>query len=239
MRNEVHDNENVHDSVVARRTRRRKQAIIGAAGLAVLGAGTFLVAYQGSDDSGSVAQDAAVSAPVTAASVTPSATVPASAAAPSVAASPSVKPSASATPLTDKQRIKAARSAAARASGQVRRPLTPVNGGATVAAADISMSVSGSAKKEGELRLYSARADLTGQKELAWVTDEYETVGNVNCTQKIRLSANVEPRVRPTLLICWRTSAAKSVYTVAVKMEGRPSRAMSVAAINKQWARLD
>jgi hypothetical protein len=70
------------------------------------------------------------------------------------------------------------------------------------------------------------------------VTDDYTKVGNVNCTQKIRLSANVKPKERPTLLICWRTSAQKSVYTVAVKRDGQPSQAKSVAAIDKEWARL-
>jgi hypothetical protein len=235
MRNEVPD-----DSAVGRRNRRRKQVIAGAAGLTVLGAGALLVTFQVDDQAGRETRDPAALAPIVTASVHPIASATASSSvAPSALASPSVKASAAALSRTDRERVKAARSAAAKASGKVRRPLASQNGGATVAAADIKSTVIGSLQQnKQELRLYSARQDLTGQKELAWVTDDYDKVGNANCTNKIRLSQDVKPRARPTLLICWRTSETKSVYTVAVKIDGRPSKAKSIAAINKEWARL-
>ncbi|MFI7547999.1 hypothetical protein [Actinoplanes sp. NPDC049599] len=244
MRNEVPDDENVYDSVVARRNRRRKQVFAGVAGVAVLGAGAFLVTSQLADETRTETRDAAALAPAVGDSGDPSASATASASAsaspsPSATVSPSVKPSPPTLSKAERERVRVVRSAAAKASSKVHRPLVPRNGGATVAAADLNVSVIGSVQKNGEeLRLYSARQDLTGQKELAWVTDDHERVGTASCTQKIRLSQDVKARERPTLLICWRTSTEKSVYTVAVKMDGRPSASKSVATINKEWARL-
>jgi hypothetical protein len=35
--------------------------------------------------------------------------------------------------------------------------------------------------------------------------------------------------------VCWRTSTAKSVYTVTVDLGGHPSKQDSVAALAKRW----
>ena len=43
---------------------------------------------------------------------------------------------------------------------------------------------------------------------------------------------------KPTLMICWRTSADRSVYTIAVVRTGRPDAEDSVAALNRQWNKL-
>ncbi|MFC7279249.1 hypothetical protein ACFQS1_35255 [Paractinoplanes rhizophilus] len=88
------------------------------------------------------------------------------------------------------------------------------------------------------MRVVSARSDLTGQRELAWVGDEGEPIGNARCTQRIRLSNNQTATVRRNLLLCWRTSSEKSVYTVAVDLDGKPSRIKSVASIERQWSKL-
>lgn len=88
------------------------------------------------------------------------------------------------------------------------------------------------------LRVVSARADLTGQRELAWVADSGYRVGTARCTQNFRLPPGTPARVRPTMLICWRTSAARSVYTVAVDIDRPPSAPASVAAIDRVWSTL-
>jgi hypothetical protein len=84
------------------------------------------------------------------------------------------------------------------------------------------------------MRIRTARYDLAGQYELAWAADDGERVGNARCTQNLRLAGVA--RERPTMLLCWHTSAGKSVVTLAVTRQGRPSRATSVATIDEQWA---
>ena len=65
MRNEVHDdNEDFSRSVIARRNRRRKQTLAGAAGLVVLGAGAFVVTAQIGDSTKNAGEDAGASVPV-------------------------------------------------------------------------------------------------------------------------------------------------------------------------------
>jgi len=242
MRNEVpDDNENVYNSVVARRNRRRKQAIAGAAGLAVLGAGAFLVTSQVVDENRTETREAAALAPAV-----PEPTGPeASAASASVAASAS--PSASATvsssavptvsPTREKsraERIDEVKGTAAKANN-VRRPL-PATGARPVK--DVTVKETGSLETGGTLRVVSGRGDLTGQRELALAADQGKPVGAARCTQKVRFSAGAPAVERPTLMICWRTSATRSVFTVAVAAKGRPSAEKSVAAIARQWAKL-
>ncbi len=108
-----------------------------------------------------------------------------------------------------------------------------------VAAADITVTASGSMPKDHHtLRVVSARSDLTGKRELAWVADAGQPVGDARCTQNFHIGPGAPARVRPTLLICWRTSAARSVYTVAVDVDHRPSAKASVEAIDRAWDEL-
>jgi hypothetical protein len=93
----------------------------------------------------------------------------------------------------------------------------------------------GSNQEGHTLKVASAPLDLTGYRELAWVRGG-ERHGAATCTQKITVSPDVPPKVKPTLLICWRTSAKKSAYTVAVDFQGHPSATESVAALTKAWA---
>jgi hypothetical protein len=88
------------------------------------------------------------------------------------------------------------------------------------------------------LRVVSARGDLTGSRELLWVADGGHPVGTARCSQKFRFAPSNEVTEKPTLLVCWRTSATRSVYTVAVNLDGRPSEKASVATIDKVWAEL-
>ncbi|WP_148308129.1 hypothetical protein [Actinoplanes friuliensis] len=242
MRNEVPDaGENVYNSVVARRNRRRKQVIIGVVGLAVLGAGSALVTSQVADNSGTKTRDAAASLPLqTTDSQSSGSVAPSSAAERSDAesAAPSQQPSetVSVASKTRQEEIDALRKLAANKDSDVTRPLPPAAGGYQVPEGEVKLRTYGSVRTTGEtLKVYSAKDDLTGQKELAWVADGGESVGDARCTQKIRVSPDAPAKERPTLLLCWRTSETKSVYTVSVSVHGVPSKKKSVAAITKEW----
>jgi hypothetical protein len=230
----------VYRSIVVRRSRRRKQAVIGAVGLvAVLSAGAVAVQWVGDRDGTATAADPGSVVPSTA-TTSMASTGSAPSRKPSAPASTGA-PSAPAAADEPRQRTAAEQVAAARAAGAklgtaVRRPLPSRAGGATAADDRVSIATSGTAKKN--MRVVSARQDLSGQRELAWVAGEGERVGNALCAQRFRFSADMPAATRPTLLVCWRTSAAKSVYTVAVDFGGRPSRLASVAAIDSTWAKL-
>ncbi|GGJ94744.1 hypothetical protein GCM10010123_25690 [Pilimelia anulata] len=132
---------------------------------------------------------------------------------------------------TLRQRVAAAKAAP-------RAPLAaPIRKAATISG--VQVAESGNLRKDRQtLRVVSARADLTGQRELAWVADGGAPVGTARCTQNFRFSTARPAKVRPTLLLCWRTSAARSAYTVMVNLNGRPSREASIAALDSAWAKL-
>jgi hypothetical protein len=137
------------------------------------------------------------------------------------------------------QRAADARAANAKAGTEVRRPLPPKNGAERVPAKDVKVQTFGSIRKNrSTLRVMSARQDLSGQRELGWVADDGVPVGGARCSQKFRLSTGVRVAEKPSLLVCWKLSKAKSVYTVAVQIGGRPSKAESAAAIKKAWSKL-
>ena len=239
MRNEVPDD---HGSTAHRRNRRRQQAIAGVAGLAVLGAGAYLVTAQVVDNTRTETKDAAALAPAPLEPHPPSASESASAE-PSESASASASPSA-VTPappapsktLTAEQRVAKARAAASKAGYPVKRGLVPT---AKVAAGPVSVRNTGSLQQGGTMRIVSAPYDLTGTRELLWAADEGNPAGDdVRCTQNFKLSNDTEARVRPSMLLCWRTSAGKSVVTVAVARKGKPASAASVAVIDREWAKI-
>lgn len=246
----------LYASAAARSVQRRKQAAVGAVGLlAMLGAGIFVVdQVRGGHDQTAV--DTGALAPFEADPVTTPSPTPIASRAPSTGASarpgkmPRLQPaaasarysrSAPASPTTATGQPSAAAEETVPATGAgppVHRPLSPPSR-ATVAAAGIKVVETGSLKEEGRtMRIVSARQDLTGQRELSWVADDREAVGDAWCTQTVRLSSDVEPAKHPTLLVCWRTSAEKSVYTVAVDLSGHPSKKDSVAIIDRVWSEL-
>jgi hypothetical protein len=104
---------------------------------------------------------------------------------------------------------------------------------------DVTVSSSGSLPKDHRtLRVVTARSDLTGQRELAWAADAGYAVGKAKCTQNFRFSETSRVGERPTMLLCWRTSAQKSVVVIAVDIDKRPSAQKSVATLNRIWSRL-
>ncbi len=233
-----------YESVSNRKARRRKQAMIGAVGLlSLLGVGG-VVATQVLDDPGTApsSQNGALQPMAPATPAISSGAAPSASGKPSGSPRRTVSPSAlpaSPTPFpsTTAEQIAAARSAAAKATDQVRRPLPPQDARvATVGDVDITTSTQ---RRNGEtLTVKSARQDLTGYAELSIAADNGTKVGNARCTNRIRTSAGAPAKERPTFLMCWRTSKEKSVYTFAVKLKGRPSPQTSVAALDKEWTRL-
>jgi hypothetical protein len=230
----------VYSSAMARRDRRRKKILAGVSGLAVvLGVGAFYVTDslthhdKIAPDTGALAPIAPDDSPApTSAEPTASTTTPTkSAAVPSRSPSPSTSPT-----LTTEQRIAAARAAASKAGNTVKKPLPQIAN----AAGDDSLTVTndGSLAEGGTMRVITAHYDLTGQRELTWAADDGEMVGNAHCTQKFHFSNNQTPTERPTMLLCWRTSADRSVVTVAVTKQGRPNKQVSAAEIDKEWNRL-
>ncbi len=204
----------------------RRRAALGAAGVAVLGVGIAVAVGHSHQD------NEAVSGGGVAATVSPDDVATASAAA-SSAAVPT--PSSAASPETDAQRVANAR-AGKKNSRPVLHPLPEPP--PTTPPAEPHVENSGSVRTGQTLQVVSARSDLTGQSALGWLADQGEKVGPAACSQRFRFANQTAASVKPNLLVCWRLSATKSVYTVMVNLHGHPSRAESVAAIAKEWERL-
>jgi hypothetical protein len=232
----------------ARRDRRRRKLVAGISGLAVvLGVGAFY-ATGSLAHKDQIAPDAGALTPFAPAdSPTPTPTQPTGTAAatrtglavgPSWSPSPDLSktaPSATASPKSAEQEVRDAREAAAKDGVPLMRPRPTT----TLAAAAVTATDSGSLKKDGTtLRLVSARGDLTGQRELGWVAGGAKRYGDATCSQTMQFANNEKPKKIANLLICWRTSATRSVATVMVNVNGHPSRAASVAALDKRWKEL-
>ena len=245
-----------HDKWPSRTNRRRWAIASGVTGLALLVAGGTLAAHSAGEGNGpheretaTPSQEAAMSAASPLASPVPEPVASANAAQTVPHGTPrsggaEVDPSLTLAPQpsTTPEILASLRARVSRAAtdgSQVRRPLP--NDPFRVPPSALHKEAVGSLREEGwYMRIVSARTDLTGQRELAWVADAGRQVGRARCTQKITLSPNVPPQVRPTLLLCWRLSARKSVYTVLVDNRGgTPSHSMSAAAIDRAWQKLD
>jgi hypothetical protein len=232
----ANDEPTASPAATGRRIGRRK--VVGAitAGLVVvLGGGAVVTSRVASNDEGAGPQRRPAGSPVPGTSPSPPGLTAASPSATAAVA-------ADAVPRTDRQRTVEMQGQAAKASrdGTLVHRSKPGGKSAPVVP-DYLLTVQNFGDmrtKRATLRVVSARADLTGQRELAWVVGAGEPVGGAQCTQKIQLSNNPKPKVRPSLLICWRTSAKRSAYTVAVDLNRAPSKAASVAALNEAWARL-
>jgi hypothetical protein len=220
--------------------RRRTRVAVGAAGLAaILGTGAFVVTKMIDDAHHTAIGDAGALVPQPLGSAASRSTgVGSSAPGNPSAGTPTPTPTAAQT-KSAAQRAADARAANAKAGPKVLRPLPPKSGGVRVAAEDLTVKTFGSVQKNRRtLRVMSARQDLSGQRELGWVADDGVPVGDARCSQNFRLSTGVPVTEKSSLLVCWRLSKKKSVYTVAVTIGARPSKAESVAAIDKAWSRL-
>ena len=208
---------------------RHRRATAGVAGLAaVLGAGAYVLTDQMTADRTTTRRDAAISAVTNAPTAGPSGTPVAS----SSSAPPAATASASPIPSKVVEEIKEARRKMAEDGVEVKRPAVPK---ATATADDVRVATKGSLSEGGIVRMVTARGDLTGQRELAWVAGGVAKYRNVPCSQTIRFSANSQPEKKPNLLMCWRTSAKKSVVAIVVDPKGHPSREKAVDALEQKW----
>jgi len=136
-------------------------------------------------------------------------------------------------PAAVRREIEEARKKAAADGVRLQRPLKPQ---AAAAAGPVNERTERTA--DGSIRVISAEHDLSGQRELRLV-DGGKPVGNgVSCTNRMRFAQGAPATARPTVLVCWRVSAKRSVVTMAVTPEGMPSTAASVELIDKEWAGL-
>jgi hypothetical protein len=237
------DDDYAYDRQAARRARRRGKAAVGAVGLAaLLGGGAFLVTNLLTDKPETIANESGALSPLVPPSVAPESPSPSasptrhgrSGSVASRTASPTPSPSVSSKSAA--QRIQDARRNAAKNGVPLMRPLPAI----TVPAEDITVTNSGSLdSSSGTLRTISARGDLTGQRELAWVSDDGTPYGDAHCTQTLHFANNSTPSLKPTLMLCWRTSASKSVVTVLVRLHSKPTMAAGVAALDKRWQQMD
>ncbi|GIF17762.1 hypothetical protein BJ973_009273 [Actinoplanes tereljensis] len=231
-------------AVNRRKVQRRKQLAVGVVGLgAVLGAGAYVVTAQIIDHRNSTVTTDAAGPTVTSTgeadafvpeTPSPSASPAASAVvATKSAVKHSISPAASASmPMLPADEIRAAREAAERAGAPVQPALT--------AAGEEPSLVTEREERlpNGTLRIITARFDLTGHRELLWAANGGRPVGDAECTQDLHFSENAKPARQPNLLLCWRTSATKSVATILVDHGGHPSTATSVKVIDREWASL-
>jgi hypothetical protein len=143
---------------------------------------------------------------------------------------PSPTPSASA--MTDEEM----------ASRQVSRLIEPrpIGSGMGIAAeraADrAAVNVHNEVTPEGaNVRVVSARYDLSERRNLLWAADAGKPIGAVRCTKNFKTDDESMALIRPGLMMCWRMSAAKSVIAIAT---GRPQEIYGAAVVDREWASL-
>ncbi|MEU4429001.1 hypothetical protein AB0F81_51055 [Actinoplanes sp. NPDC024001] len=216
-----------------RRERRRKQAVVGIAGAAAVLAGAgFLATQLMSEEQPSLPEPAAM-APLTA-------SAPAS-----TPAEPSAEPSVTRTSKSPKAAKPVELSPAPTVSRTPDAAPTPTSTASPTQGSQLSVqSQDGVTERtealaNGTIRIVSARSDLSGQRELALAGDQGKSVGDgVRCTNEVRIASGLPAGQRPTMLLCWRTSKARSVVTMAMVPKGDAPTAKSVDIIGKEWAKL-
>jgi hypothetical protein len=210
-----------HSAMPERRRRRRTQAVVGTIGLAaVLGPGAYFVTGQILDRRQPVVtRDTEALTPIAPSdrSTQPPAS-PVSSSPPVRSTMSAVRQSASPTPVPSLP--------SALPSGD---PLTAQGAGVT----ERSFTTA-----EGTIRVQSAHYDLTGTQDLALAGDNGRPVGTARCTRNMRFPDDPAVREVPSMLLCWRTSADRSVITMAVAAGGRPSTGRSLELLDREWADL-
>ena len=93
----------------------------------------------------------------------------------------------------------------------------------------------GSPAQRRTIRVVVARTDLTGKLELTWAADAGHAVGDAHCTQNFKLTASSPASIRPTMLMCWRTSPTLSAYSITIDFDHKPKDSDGVAALEEAW----
>ncbi|GAB2617329.1 hypothetical protein Aab01nite_30580 [Paractinoplanes abujensis] len=222
----VHDENGVYRSGMReRRIQRRKQLGVAVAGLAVFGAaGLFVV--QGIQ----LAQNTVALEP-------PVVVTPSQSPAPSSAPAPSRTKARTGPAGPGKPNRSGARQETSPTPTPTPTP-TPSPSASGMAVAEV-INRHDEPATGGTIRVTSAGFDLTGEPELALAGDDGWAVGRARCTRTVRNEPGARPRVVPSTLVCWRVSPRRSVVTVAITSQGRPSSGETVAALEREWARLN
>lgn len=226
------------------RKRRRIAGIVAAVAVAV-GAGSYgATTWLGNRESTVTAEPGALGPMVSAAPAEPSAPPPSTPSAPPVGIGPATKaaqrqsstpspvpspPVPSLAALTDEEI----------ASAQLTQLLQPrpTRSGAGIAATGERVTVRNESTPDGaNVRVVSARYDVTGGWKLLWAGDDGHFVDGGRCTRNIRNDAQPLGQVRPGMLLCWHTSSSKSV--VAIATGGNPQEPFTAAVVAREWANL-
>ena len=243
-----------YEPATSRRLRRGKKALVALAGLAALAAGGTVLVTEVMPAEIQLGPELAAPAPRRSPGPTraPKADSPYLAPARTSAHRPKQKspalvpiksgaaPQRSPVPFTNPPMSLAQRVVLVRAAGSSGALPLPMPRQLTAAdAQDVTVVETGTIMGEGAtLRVVSALGDLTGRRELSWVADAGQPVGDGHCSQNFYYGAGRPAGENPALMVCWRTSAVKSVFTVAVSAVGRPSAQSGVLALDRQWALL-
>ncbi|MBB2942743.1 hypothetical protein FB565_002456 [Actinoplanes lutulentus] len=213
-----------------RRSLRRKQAVVGVVGAAAVLAGAGFLALQLTSSDQPTLPEPAALAPQTEETTEPPTPEP------SVTRTPkkTTKPAAEAveiSPVPSPSDSVSAAEAAASAAAEAQL---------NAAGAELDpVSERTELLENGTIRIVSAPRDLSGERDLSLAADRGRPAGQgVKCTTKVRVSGGAAASARPTMLLCWRTSEARSVVTMAVVPSGEPPTSSSVEIIGKEWARL-
>ncbi|GIF13038.1 hypothetical protein [Actinoplanes teichomyceticus] len=221
-----------------RRSMRRKQAVVGVTGAAAVLAGAgFLVGQLMESEQETLPEPAALP-PLTTAATGGSEGTRRSAVPVTRHAFRTTRPAAPArrtpSPTPEKPAAEIARSAAAGG--------LPLRSAASATADRVRGTVTRRVETFGNqtVRVTSAHTDLSGHPELSLAADRGHPVADgVRCTDRVRPSAGASPGTGDRLLLCWRTSAERSVVTMTVATRGAPDETDSVAIIDREWAALE
>jgi len=119
------------------------------------------------------------------------------------------------------------------AATQVGRLLQPRAG---VVAADSATTVRNEVSAGAQVRIVSARYDLTSRWQLLGAADGGERIGAARCTQNFRVDGAPLAQNRPGLVLCWRVSPVKSVVVIATRATVQPQAAQAAAIVAREWA---
>ena len=234
--------EGVYVSAERRARKRRRLASVATAFAVVLGAGAYVMTSLIAGRNGTVAGDAGALAPIvsheprtpiepTAWSTSASGPMPRLGPATKSAVRQSRLPSPTPSPsaMTDEEM----------ASRQVSRLIEPPSAGSAamgIAADRGALTVRNEVTPEGaNVRVVSARYDLSRRWNLLGAADTGKPVGAVRCTKNFKSDDRSTALIRPGLMMCWRMSAGKSVIAIAT---GRPQEIYGAAVVDREWASL-
>lgn len=216
-----------------RSAQRRKQAVVGIAGAAAVLAGAGFLVIELMHESQPTLPEPEALAPLT---------TPATAA----SAAAAVEPSVTRTPKVTRHAAPVERSPVPKPAAS--REAIPEQGAPASVAIDEPRERAGDRSEvterteplgDGTIRIVSARRDLSGERQMLLAGDDGEEVGRgVRCTTDVRYGLS-RPSAAPQTLLCWRTSASRSVITMASSRDGEPPTAGSVDAIDREWSRLE